>query len=248
MHQRIKNLYKESLFRNSFFLMMSTSAQAVIGFLFWFICARLFNPSDVGFATSLISAASLTSVFSMLGFNNVIVRFLPNSNKKDQQLSTAFILTALASFVAAGIFLLGSFTTHSKIVHTDHQLFLIIIFTLYVLAITVNSIAESAFIAYRSTAYILTKNIFFSVLKVLALFLVAALGALGIVGVTMAALFFTLALSYYWLTKKFNYRPVLGIDRTTIAETKHFAIGNYFGTLFGVLPSTTLTLIIFSRL
>lgn len=38
------------------------------------------------------------------------------------------------------------------------------------------------------------------------------------------------------------------IDKETIDETKHFAIGNYFGTLFGVLPSTVLILIVVSRL
>src|SRR5579871_147521 len=140
MRKIIRDLYTDSLFRNSFFLMLNTGLQAGLGFFFWLVCARIYDPGNVGLATSLISAASLTSVFSMLGFNNVIVRFLPTSAHKNEQLSTAFTLTSVASFFAAAAFLAWAVFTHNPSVQSGHQVLLMGIFVAYVLAVTVNSL------------------------------------------------------------------------------------------------------------
>ncbi len=248
MWQNLKNLYGDSLFRNSFYLMLNAGVQGAIGFFFWLICARIFTPSDVGLATSLISAASLMSVFSMLGFNNVIVRFLPTSGRKNEQLSTAFVLTSIASIIAGAAFLLWAFSTHNPIVQTTHPHLLSVIFMVYVLFITLNAVLEAAFIAYRSTVYILIKNAILSSLKIVFIFFVVSIGYIGIVNSVTGATAIAFLLGYAWLINKFKYRPMLVVDKETISETKNFAIGNYFGTLFGVLPTMALTLIVVSRL
>lgn len=252
MREKLRNLYADSLFRNSFYLMLNTGVQAGFGFFFWLIAARIYSPSDVGLATALISAAGLTSIFSMLGFNNVIVRFLPTGKRKSEQLSTAFTLTAVASFLAAAIFLGWAFLTHNPTVQSEHGLLLVGVFVAYVLVITVNSMLDSAFIAYRSTKYVLFKNAFLSALKLslllIAAFFIGGVGFVGIVSVTTVATLAAFLLGYRWLISKFNYQPTFSLDKETIDETKSFAIGNYFGTLFGALPSTTLTLIVVSRL
>jgi O-antigen/teichoic acid export membrane protein len=248
MKEKLRKLYADSLFRNSFYLMLNTGIQAVFGFFFWLIAAHIYNATDVGLATSLISAASLTAVFSMLGFNNVIVRFLPTSQRKNEQLSTAFTLSAVASILAAVIFLLWAVSTRSPIIQASHLVFLTILFIIYVFVVTINSLVESAFIAYRNTLYILIKNLVLSALKLALIFFVVRLGYIGIVSSTVAATLVALLLGYFWLMSRFSYRPTIAIDKETIHETKNFAMGNYFGTLFGVLPSMTLVLIVVSRL
>lgn len=244
----LKKLYGDSLFRNSFFLMLTSAIIAIFGFIFWLICAKIYSPSEIGLATSLISAATLVSAFSMLGFNNVIVRFLPSSNRKNEQISTAFILTSLASILVSSIFLLWAFLSHYPGVQSGNKILLIGVFMIFSLLTTINSLIENIFIAYRKTEYILSKNFILSILRLGLVLLIIEFGFLGMLSSTEIATFVACLLGYFWLIKKFKFHPLLTIDKETIQETKSFAIGNYFGTLLGVLPQTFIVLLVVSRL
>lgn len=248
MREKIVALYRDSLFRNSFYLMLSTAVMAVFGFVFWVVCSHLYTPADVGLATSLISASSLMTVLSALGFTNVIIRFLPGSERKNEQISTAFILTAIASVIASIGFLLWAFLTKSPTVQSIHPGVLIAIFILYVVILTVNAVLESAFIAYRASKYVVLKNTILSCLKLALLFFVISFGFIGIVGAIVLATVIAFSVGFFWLVTNFKYHLSLHIDKETIEETKHFAAGNYLGNLFGSLPTTVLPLIVLSRL
>jgi O-antigen/teichoic acid export membrane protein len=248
MKEKIVALYEDSLFRNSFYLMLSTAIMAALGFIFWVVCSHLYTPSDVGLATSLISAAGLMSTVGILGFNNVLIRFLAGTEKKDEHISTAFILASLGSLLASAGFLVWAFSTHSPIIQSSHVIAIIIIFTAYVVGSTVNVLLESAFIAYRATNYIVFKNIILSGSKLLLIFFVVSIGFLGILGATTLGIVIACVIGYLWLVKKFSHQMVWKVDKVVVNETKRFAFGNYVGNLFGVLPSTVLTLIVLSRL
>ena len=64
----------DHLVQNSFFIMLSTATMGGLGFLFWVLNAHLFNPAQIGIATTLISAAALISYLSLLGFNSTFIR------------------------------------------------------------------------------------------------------------------------------------------------------------------------------
>jgi len=62
-----KEVMKDSLYRNSIYLMTSTLIMAVLGFVFWMVNARLFTTEQVGLATTIISVMGLITGFSVLG-------------------------------------------------------------------------------------------------------------------------------------------------------------------------------------
>lgn len=219
-----------------------------LGFIFWVVCSRLYSPHDVGLATSLISAATLMAVLATLGFNNVIIRFLASSKRPDQQLSTAFILTTIASLVVGLGFLLWAAVTQNPSLQTHHMAVLIASFLLAVTIQTANNLLEGAFIAHRAAKYLLIKNTIMSILKLGLVFLTLSLGFVGIVSSTALAVAIAWACGFVWLIRKFNYRPTWVIDKTTLRETRRFAAGNYAGLIFGMLPSTLVPLIVASRL
>lgn len=228
--------------------MLSTTVLAGFGFFFWILCSHLYSPHDIGLATSLISAAALVSSLGALGFNNVIIRFLASSKRKNQQLSTSFIITTIATLLAGTAFLAWAAVTQNPSVQSNDFNLLAGIFLLYSLIISINNISDSAFIAYRATKYVLFRNIVLSILKlVLPLFLVG-LGFVGIIGSITVATTSACLLAFIWLMSKFNYKPSLSIDSHTIRETYRFAAANYGGALFGILPSALLPLIVLSRL
>jgi len=78
----IKSLYKVSFYRNTVFLMLSSGTNAVLGFAFWVLAARLYKPEDVGLASAAISAMSLLALFSSLGMGYGLIKFLPTSGEK----------------------------------------------------------------------------------------------------------------------------------------------------------------------
>src|SRR5882672_9164511 len=93
------HFHSDSLYRNSIYLMLSTAVQAFFGFFFWIINARLFNTSEVGLATTLISVATLISSFSLLGLNAGIVSYLPTSKEKNNKINTSLTLITITTFL-----------------------------------------------------------------------------------------------------------------------------------------------------
>ena len=248
IREKALQLYRDTLFLNSFYLMISAGILAGFGFFFWILCSHLFSAPDIGLATSLISAAALVSSLGAFGFNNVIIRFLSSSERKNGQLSTAYVITTLASMAAATIFLFWATVTGNPSVQSAHFWLLALIFLVYVFAVSVNNITDSAFIAYRATKYVLYRNILLSVLKLSLPLVLIGIGFAGIVGSFALATLAACTLGFVLLIRKFDYRPSLSIDSIAIKETRLFAASNYGGNLFSMLPSTLLPLIILSRL
>lgn len=229
-------MFKDSLFRNSFFLMMTSAVISSFGFLFWLLAAHRFSPEMIGVATSLISAATLASSFSMLGFNNVLVRFLPSSEHQDEHISTAFVLTGLASLLSSLIFLIW----------IRPEWYIGLVFVGFTLFTSLNAVIENIFVAHRKTEFILFKNFLLSVSRLF--FVLFSVGVLGILGATAGATFLACVLGYWWLVKRFGHSLNFRADKKILKEVKEFAIGNYFGTLLGVVPNMALVLIVALKL
>ena len=79
----LKRRLNDPLFRNAYFLMLSSITSAGSGYLFWLIVARFYSVEEIGLASAIISASSLISIMlSLLGFDISLVRFLPERNDK----------------------------------------------------------------------------------------------------------------------------------------------------------------------
>lgn len=227
--------------------MLSTFIMAILGFLFWIICSRLYSNEQVGFATSIISAATLASVFSTLGFNNAIIRFLANSKLKNNMLSTGFFIVTLAAIFFSIVFYIWFLHAHS--IDINHSEYLIgTIFTVFVVCSTINGILEASLIAYRSAKHILIKNIFISICKILLPFVFVSLGYLGIIYSITFATLFGICIGIFFLFKIFRFRLSYPLDKTVLVQTRRYSLGNYVGNIFGILPTTLVPLIVLTKL
>jgi O-antigen/teichoic acid export membrane protein len=245
----LRKWQQDSLFRNSTYLMLSTAITGLLGFVFWLLCSRHFTASQVGLAVTFISAATLISAFATLGFPNVIVRFLSQSPQKDALLSLSFAVTTFASIIAAfAVYLVLEYshiiTFHIAISHSVFASLLIIC----TVSITVNSILDSSFIAYRSAHYVIAKNSITSILKILLVLFLTGLGVLGIVASMTLSLSAACAFGLLLLGRTFSYRPHAAKMKTLLRSLLRFALGNYLGGIFGMLPSTVIPIIVALRL
>jgi len=65
--KELKQHLSNTLYKNSFFIMLTSTSSAAFGFIFWMLAARLYPQQDVGLASAVISAMSC--VFSVFGLD-----------------------------------------------------------------------------------------------------------------------------------------------------------------------------------
>ena len=244
----IKYFYNDSLFKNSIYLMVSSFIMAFFGFFFWILSARFYTPEQVGLATSLISVISLISTFSLLGLNNGIIRYLPSSDNKSLKINTSFTIVAVTSLLLALIYLIFINVFSPKLVFIRDQIPFSLLFIAFVVFLALNTISENVFIAYRSSIYIVIKNIIYSIAKLILPILFVSLGAFGIFASVGFSIIFAFILSFIFLVIKFGYdfKPV--INTKIVKHMFRFSLGNYIAGFIGSLPTMVLPIIILNKL
>jgi O-antigen/teichoic acid export membrane protein len=238
----------DSLYRNSIYLMMSTVILAVSGFFFWIIAARLFKTEQVGIATTLISVTTLIGSFALLGLNFSLVRFLPKSEKKNEMISSSFILVTIASFLAITFFLLGIKVFSPELSFIRSNVLYLIIFVLFIVMTAVTNIIDSVFLAFRSSENILIRNTVQSILKVLLVFAFVGLGAFGIFNSFALSLLGSAVVSFYILFKKFHFSPVFKVDSGLVKKMGSYSIGNYISGFLYQAPFLILPILVINSL
>jgi O-antigen/teichoic acid export membrane protein len=78
---------------------------SALGFMYWWLAARLFSPEAVGLASAAISAMALLATISLLGFGSLLIGELPRQPGKEQSLvSTAILLVGGVGGLAGVVF------------------------------------------------------------------------------------------------------------------------------------------------
>ncbi|MHB8277214.1 MAG: oligosaccharide flippase family protein [Candidatus Humimicrobiaceae bacterium] len=237
-------LAKDSLYRNAIYLMLSIGVMAVLGFFFWIINARLYSAEQVGIGTTLISVMTLISSFSILGLDNGIIRYLPTSERKNKKINTSFTSVALMSILISAIYLIFLKTFSPKLLFVRENIIFSLLFIVFIVFSSLNIISENVFIAYRSSKYVLIKNIIFSITKLILPFILITLGAYGIfmsvgIAVTIAFVF-----SLIFLILKYNYLFKPTINKDIVKRMTKFSLGNYASGFIGGLPAMVLPILI----
>jgi O-antigen/teichoic acid export membrane protein len=228
--------------------MLNTGVMAVLGFFFWIINTRLYSTEQVGIGTTLISVMTLISSFSILGLDNGLIRYLPTSERKNEKINTSFILVTLMSILISVIYLIFLKTFSPKLLFVRENIIFSLLFILFIVFYSLNIISENVFIAYRSSKYVLIKNIFFSIAKLILPFILITLGSYGIfmsVGIALAIAF---GLSLFFLILKYNYLFKPKINNDILKGMTKFSLGNYIAGFLGGSPGMILPILIINTI
>lgn len=249
IHQIWQSFLQDNLFRNSIYLMLTTVLMGGFGFFFWIICTHIFTPEQIGLGTTLISAMTLISFISLLGFNSTFVRFLPNSQTRNEEINTGFTLVMLTAGITTivYIFFIPIFTPQLEFLHEN--LWYSLSFIIIVILTSINSLTDSIFIAYRKAQYnLLTDGIIISITKLILPLLFVSIGAYGIFMASGLATTIGMLASTLFLIFKFNYRPQIKIDTLIINKLFHYSFTNYIANLLAITPTLILPIIIINHL
>lgn len=239
---------QDSMFRNSVFLMLSTGIQAICGFFFWLLCARLYTPQEIGIGSVLISAATFIAYLSLLGFNSSLIRFLPKSTRRSQKINSSLILVFIFGlFASSAYIILLPFIAREISFVSQNFLFSFLFITLSAMG-TANLLTDSIFVAYRSARYNLIVYTIQSLTKLILPLTLVALGSFGIFASSGLAAGIALFLSIFFLVKNFQYKPKFEIDSATIKPIWKFSSANYISNIFNILPTIIIPIIILNKL
>ncbi|MFC8568794.1 lipopolysaccharide biosynthesis protein [Streptomyces sp. NPDC057245] len=97
----------DSLFKNAYFLMLSTGVSAVLGLGFWLVAARYYSEEAVGQGSAAIAAMRLLASITATTMIGAVVRFVPRAGRATGPLVwRAYAASSAVVAVAAVVFLL----------------------------------------------------------------------------------------------------------------------------------------------
>lgn len=243
----LRQIYNDSLIKNSFYLMAANLLNLLLGFVFWIIAARYYTPYEVGTTSALLSSMNLISMISTLGFQTAFIFYLPKERKNAGRIINSCLISSIAAtLVFSFIFILGLdiWAPPLKFLLTDLKIG--ILFAAVTAVYTMSALISSAFIAGRRSSFHTIKEILFGFLKILPLQVFSVFGSIGIfmawgIGAALAVTVGFFLLSMVWK----GYLPAPMLD-PIIKKMAGYSAGNYLGDIFYVLPRLMLPIMIVS--
>lgn len=98
---------RDPMARSGYALILSSAMTSLLGFLFWAIAARSYDPATVGTATALIAAMAFLATVSTLGLRSVLVRYLPTAEQPAVLIRNSYLACSATAAAAAVVFLVG---------------------------------------------------------------------------------------------------------------------------------------------
>ncbi|MDN0193636.1 lipopolysaccharide biosynthesis protein [Streptomyces sp. S.PNR 29] len=97
----------DSLFKNAYFLMLSTGVSAVLGLGFWLVAARYYSEEAVGQGSAAIAAMRLLASITATTMIGAVVRFVPRAGRETGSLVwRTYAASSVVVTLAAVVFLL----------------------------------------------------------------------------------------------------------------------------------------------
>ncbi len=235
---------KDPLFKNSFYIMLTSISTAGFGFLFWMLAARLYTAEEVGIATALISSMTLIVLLSKVGMDSSIIRFIPKGDK-NSVFNTSIIVTTFSSLCLGIIFIMGVkiFSPELQFLKSPENAIL------YIMYIVANSLATTAgitFLSLRKAECQFIQSIV-SASRILFLILLIPIGKMGI----FSAVGLSFILSFIFASiffEKIGIKLKFVVDKEFLKNSFHYSADNYLISLFLSAPNQIIPLIALNKL
>jgi len=241
-HILIKH-WKDPLYKNSFYILLSYLTGAGFGFIFWLLAAKFYQNEDVGIAAALISSISLIVLISGFGLDQSIIRFFPDRNK-NKVFSTSVIITTTVSVLLGMIFIVGSdlWLPEQGILKSSIAVF----YLLFLAVFSFVGLTGISFIAMRKAEYNFLQNVIAGS-RFFFLFPFILFGAMGIFGAVGASFILAFIMSVVLLVRS-GIKFVFTLDRTFLRDALNFSAGNYLAGLLITAPSLILPIMVLNVL
>jgi O-antigen/teichoic acid export membrane protein len=231
----IRTLVATAIERNKALLSNATSivgtvgVASALGFVYWAVAAKLFSPSAVGLGSAATSAMTLLGTVGMFGLGPMLMGELPRRRVRGPLVSASLVATGIGSLVLGIGFAVIAPRFATALGFITGSLAALAMFLAGVVIIGVGKTFDQACIGMLKGGIQLSRNLIFSVVKVIALPVLAFVihDALGvgimlswIVGavVSLAWIAIRLSSSGVLITPKPDWDSLRALGKVTLAH------------------------------
>ncbi|MHA5050095.1 lipopolysaccharide biosynthesis protein [Streptomyces sp. SD15] len=240
---------RDRIYRSSFFLLASTVVTAGLSFLFWVVVARFYSPSQVGLATSLISATTLLATLSLFGLNSTLVRFPAPEEKRNAQLSQALVVVAGIACVAGAVYLAGLPLYGAKLMFVRDSWLSAVAFAGFCGCAAVTLLIRSVFTGARVPEYnVLIDGLTQGAAKLAAPAVLTGFGVFGIVASAGVGYAVTVVVALVVMWRRLGFRSDLRTHGTRLREKFRFSAASYVSSLINLAPVLVIPLLVLHHL
>ncbi|MEU6159057.1 lipopolysaccharide biosynthesis protein [Streptomyces sp. NPDC047130] len=242
----------DSLFRNAYFLMLSTGVSAVLGLAFWLVAARHYSQEAVGQGSAAVAAMRLLASITATTMIGAVVRFVPRAGRATGSLVLrAYAVSSLVVTVAGVLFLLTLDLWGPSYAPLGTPL----AGTLFVascVAWAILTLQDGVLTGLREAVWVPIGNAVFSLGKLVLLIVLA--GALPVLGVFVSwgAAIALSTVPLAWLVFRRLIPRQAAADRhrrpPTLRTIGRFIAGDSVGALFSLLMINLLPVMVAVRL
>ncbi|MDW7990420.1 MAG: hypothetical protein RMH75_07165 [Archaeoglobaceae archaeon] len=230
---------KDPLFKNSLFLMFSSAETALFGFIFWFLAAKIYTAEAVGIAAAIISSVGLLNLISRLGFDESMIRFLPEMDRGRVFWTSAIFTATFATLFGIFFYMFIDFFPSLSILKEVFPLYIFLLISSSFL-----STNSSFFISMRKAEISFVQTTFLGT-RILFLIPFSFLGTVGILFSLASALLFALTFSSILILK---FKIKFKFDEKFLKRSLSFSAGNYTANSLTSLPSMLMPIIVLNVL
>ncbi len=242
-HTQLKALRTSTFFMNALYLMMSTFVVAGSGFVFWLLITGAYTAQDVGLATTLISVSGLLSLLGLAGLDTTFVRFLPNSDRKNDYINGGFTIVTFASAgLAICVGAILPFVSPDLTVLSNDWAF--VAFVCFTIISSLNILTNAIFLAYKRALYILIISVLLGLTKIVLPLFATHGNVMTIFVIAGTAQVLGLVLGLVWIRRKFTFRFSVLFDMRVLRMVRKFSFSTYAASILNLLPPTILPLLI----
>lgn len=250
--ERLRQLFRISLYRNAAYLMVTHLTAPLAGFVFWIIAARFYSAEDVGVASAAIAAMLLLVTLSTLGLDFALVRFLPSAGQSAHRMvNSSLTLAGMAGVVLSGIFVAGVGFWSPGLAVLRQSPLNSAIFIAAAVAATLSVVVGKVFVARRRAGFMLASGLVASSLRLpLPILLAASLQSFGIFTAWAIAVLVSLIIGVLVFVPRIQpgYRLLPVFDGRIAGKMMRFSLANYVGHLFWVLPGLVFPIMVLNIL
>lgn len=239
----------DGMLRNALYIVLNSGVQSALGFGFWIITAHVFSTSNVGRASTLISAISLLSFLGLLGLNTTFIRYLPVVRDWNGLVTSGILLAAACSGLAGLLYVFITPEIAPPVAFIAHSGLMTAAFALITAATAVNTLTDSVFIASGKSVYnAIVDGVVGGSFRIILVVIFAGGGTFAVFGVASAGYVSAAVVSLILIVRVLRWRPVLRNTWRVLKPTLGFSGANYVGSVLNFLPGLLVPLIVLNRL
>lgn len=252
IYKRIVTHINTPIYRNGYFLMISSLSTSGIGLLYWILAAHKYSTYMVGINSAIIAAMTLLAGISELNLMSALIRFIPMAGRSTKRFVLSTYIASLAvSAIISFVFIknLGFWSPALKFLGENRTLS--IWFILSTMSWCIFVLQDSVLTGLRQTSWVPVENTVFSLTKIaLMIIFAASIPSFGIYASwTFALIVAILPTNYYIFRKLIPAHEKKEEQAHLYVEPKQvvrFASADYLGALFWIMANTLMPVIVTS--